>query len=76
MGLVMDENKDAIIRQQSLIIKDQLETIDKQRCRIVELEYNKHQYDLIYTNPISFLWWFWRSRIFPLNLIYGHERVD
>lgn len=73
----MDEpTKDAVLRQQELIIKDQTGIINQQRCRIAELEYNRHHYDLIYTQPISFLWWFWRSRVFPFSLLYGHEKVD
>lgn len=73
----MDESsKDAVIRQQQLIIADQTTTINTQRNRIAELEYVRHQHDLIYTQPIGFLLWFWRSRIWPFSLLWSHERVD
>jgi hypothetical protein len=70
------EDKDAIIRQQWLIIKDQEATINTQRCEIAYLKNEKHRFELIYTSPIWFLWWFWRSRFFPFSLIWGHQRVD
>lgn len=73
----MDEpTKDAVMQQQKLIIRDYQTIINTQRNRIAELEYDRHQYDLIYTEPVWFLIWFWRSRIFPFSLLYGHQRVD
>lgn len=70
------EDKDAIINQQWLLIRDQMTTINTQRNRIAELEYRIHKFDLIYTQPVRFLCWFWSSRIWPFSLIWGHNKVD
>jgi len=70
------EDKDAIIKQQELIIRDYTTTINTQRCRIAELEYDRHQYDLIFSNPMGFVLWFWRSRIWPFSVFWGHQRID
>lgn len=62
----MDEpTKDAIIRQQALIIKDQTETINQQRCTIAELQYHIHQHDLLYEHPWQYF--FWRVFVWPFH---------
>ena len=70
------EDESPLIQHLESIIRDYQGIINQQRCRIAELEYDRHMHDLIYTQPISFLWWFWRCRVFPFSLLYGHERVD
>jgi hypothetical protein len=66
----------AVINHHATLIEAQNATINKQRCRIVELENEKHRFDLIYTEPVWFLLWFWRSRIWPFSILWGHQRVD
>lgn len=66
----------SVINHHAALIAAQNETINKQRCEIAYLKNEKRRYDLIYTEPVSFLWWFWRSRIWPFSILWGHQRVD
>jgi hypothetical protein len=46
-----------------LVITDQIETINKQRCRIAELEYFIDRHDLLYFHPWRYF--FWRIFVWP-----------
>jgi len=69
MGLVMDENKDAIIRQQWLIITDQQTTINQQRT---ELAYHR-QFESR-QEPWRFALWLLLHDLWPFSVWYHrHE---
>lgn len=70
------EDQDATIRQQWLIIRDQQATMDQQHNRIAELEYHRHKFDLVFTEPIRFLMFIWLKDVWPFKYFYqpGNER--
>jgi len=64
------DDKDAIITQQRLIIKDQQATVEQQRNKIAELEYNRQKYDLMFSEPIRFLMFIWLKDVWPFKYLY------
>lgn len=65
-----NEAKDAVIRQQGLIIKDQLHTIAAQRNHISRLEYNNHRFDVADKEPLRFLLWVLLRDVWPFKYLW------
>jgi hypothetical protein len=59
------EDKDAIINQQWLIMRDQEQTINKQRCQLAYYQ----QFER-YKHPISFLLWVTLNDVWPFRFWY------
>lgn len=61
------EDKEAIIRQQRLIIRDQQATINQQRT---ELAYHR-QFEHSRNHPWFFFWWLLLHNVWPFRWWYG-----
>lgn len=58
-------DKNAIIKQQQLIIGDLITTTNQLRNRVAELQYHIHQHDLLYEHPWQYF--FWRIFVWPFH---------
>jgi len=65
------EDKDAIINQQRLIIRDQEATINKQRNRIAVMEYRNHRFDTADKQPLRFLAWTCLKDVWPFKFLWS-----
>lgn len=64
------ENKDAIINQQRLIIRDQEATINKQRNRLAEFQYHRHKFNSAGEEPLRFLAWVFLKDVWPFKFLW------
>lgn len=59
------EDESSVVKHLRAMLQDAADTINTQRCRIAELEYDRHQHDLLYQHPWQYF--FWRIFVWPFH---------
>jgi hypothetical protein len=65
-----NEDKEAIIRQQKLIIEDQLSTIGKQHLELAEFKHRCNKFALCDKHPVDYLMWIYLRDVWPFKYLW------